>query len=99
MKQHHTKKKEIYSNLNLEGITDADYMHAKRVCEDFAITNLGEYHDFCFKSDVLLSAVFENFRKMFLKIHKLDPVKSKIDSNKIRTINRCWYVINGWKRN
>ena len=27
-------------------ITDADYMHAKRVCKDFEIKNLGEYHDF-----------------------------------------------------
>ena len=29
----------------MEDITDADYMHAKRVCKDFEIKNLGEYHD------------------------------------------------------
>ena len=23
---------------------DADYIHAKRVCKDFEIKNLGEYH-------------------------------------------------------
>ena len=29
------EKEEFYSNLNMEDITDADYMHAKRVCKDF----------------------------------------------------------------
>ena len=56
-------------------ITDADYMHAKRVCKDFEIKNLGEYHDLCLKSDILpLADVFKNLRKMCLKIYHLDPV-------------------------
>ena len=50
-------------------------MHAKKVCEDFAIKNLGEYHDFYLKSDTLRLAVFENFREMCLKIYYLDSVK------------------------
>ena len=29
----------------MEDITDADYMHAKRVCKGFEIKYLGEYHD------------------------------------------------------
>ena len=29
------EKEEFYSNPNLEDITDADYMHVKRVCTDF----------------------------------------------------------------
>ena len=29
------EKEEFYRNLNMEDITDSDYMHAKRVCEDF----------------------------------------------------------------
>ena len=27
------KKEEFYSNINMEDITGADYMHAKRVCK------------------------------------------------------------------
>ena len=50
------EKEEFYSKLNLEDITDADYMHAKRVCKDFEIKHLGRYHDLYPKSDVLLLA-------------------------------------------
>ena len=60
----------------MEDVTYADYTRAKRGCKDFEIKNLGEYHDLYLKSDTLLSAdVFENFRKMCLKIYHLDPVK------------------------
>ena len=69
-------KGEFYSNLNVEDITDADYMHANRVCKDFEIKNSGEYHDLSLKSDTLLLAdVFENVRKICLKFYELDPVK------------------------
>ena len=70
------EKEEFYSNLNMEDITDADYMHAKRICKDFEIKNLGKYHDLYNKSDTLLLAdVFENFRNMCLKTYHLDSVK------------------------
>ena len=47
----------------MEVITDADYAHGKRVCKDFEIKNLGEYHDFYVPSDTLLSAdVFETWK-------------------------------------
>ena len=59
----------------MEDITDVDYMHEKRVCKDFEIKDLVEYYDFYLKSDTLLLAVFENFRKMCLKIYYLDPEK------------------------
>ena len=39
------EKEEFYSNINLEDITDADYMHANRVCKDFEIKKLGENYD------------------------------------------------------
>ena len=29
----------------MEDITDADCAHTKRVCKDFEIKHLGEYHD------------------------------------------------------
>ena len=48
------EKDDFYSRLNMEDITDADYVHAKRVCKDFEIINLGEYHDLYVQSDTLL---------------------------------------------
>ena len=60
------EKEELYGNLNMEDITHADYMHAKRVCKHFEIKNSGEYHDLYLKSDTLpLADAFENFRKIY----------------------------------
>ena len=57
-------------------ITDADYIHTKRVFKDFEIKHSGEYLDLHFKSDTLiLPDVSENVRKMYLKIYHLDTVK------------------------
>ena len=39
------KNEDCYRHLSMEDITDADYKHGKRVCRDFKITNLGEFHD------------------------------------------------------
>ena len=70
------EKEDFYYHLNMEDITDADYMQAKRICKDFELKNLGEYHDLFAQSDTLLLAdVFENFRNMSLKIYELDPSK------------------------
>ena len=70
------EKEEFYRNLNMEDITDADYIHAKRVFKGFERKYLCEYHDLYLKSDTLLLAdVFENFRKMCLKIYYLDHVR------------------------
>ena len=61
------EKEEFYSNLNKKEITDADYMHRKRVSKDFEIKKLGEYRDLYLKSDILhLADVFENFWKFVL---------------------------------
>ena len=68
------EKEDSYSHLNMEDISDADYAHAKRVCKDFEMKNLGEYHDLHAQSNtILLADIFYNFRNMCLKIHELDP--------------------------
>ena len=57
------KKEEFYSNLNMNDITDTNYMHAKKICKDFERKKLSEYHDFYLKSDILfLSDSFENWQ-------------------------------------
>ena len=69
-------KEDFYSHLNMEDITNADYAHTKRVCKNFEIENLGEYHNLYVQSDrLLLAEVFENFQKMCLEIYELDPAK------------------------
>ena len=56
----------------MEDVTDADYARVKRVCKDFDIKNLGEYHDLYVQSDtLLLGDVFENFRNMCLEYTNL----------------------------
>ena len=47
----------------MKNVTDADYANAKRVCKDFEIKSLGEYHDLHVQNGTLfLADVFENFR-------------------------------------
>ena len=56
----------------MEDIIDADYTHKKRVCKDFKIKKLIEYHDLYIQSDTLLLAyVFENFRNLYLETYEL----------------------------
>ena len=56
----------------MEDIIDADYTHKERVCKDFKIKKLIEYHDLYIQSDTLLLAyVFENFRNLYLETYEL----------------------------
>ena len=60
----------------MEDISDEDYAHTKRVCQDMEIKNLWECQDLYVQSGALLLAdVFENLRNMCLEIYKLDPAK------------------------
>ena len=67
-------RKEFYSKLTLQDITIEDYKHAKDVWKAFNIKNMGEYHDLYVQLDtLLLSDIYENFRKVCLGIYQLDP--------------------------
>ena len=105
------EKQDFYSHLNNEDNTNVNYAHAKRVCKDFEIKKLGEYHDFYVQSDrLMLADVFENFRNMCLKIHELDLAKylsvpwltwqATLKNDHGKTISFKWfqYVISGRKR-
>lgn len=66
-------KKEFFSKLNNDDISDEKYQHAVEVWNHFQINTLGEYSDLYLKTDVLiLCDVFENFRKLCLSIYNLD---------------------------
>ena len=87
--------------MNMEDITDVDYTHPKRVCKDFQIKNLREYHDLYVQSNTLLLAdAFENFRNMCFERYEFEPAIF------LSAPGLAWqaagkkyqYVINGRKR-
>ena len=51
-------KKDFYSSLNLENISDKDYTHSQKVWDVFKIKNLDEYHDLYVLSDTLLLYIY-----------------------------------------
>ena len=67
-------KCKFYNKLSDSDISDEDYEHAQIVWKTFQMTNFGQYHDLYLKTDViLLTDVFENFRKMCQTYYQLDP--------------------------
>ena len=67
-------KKSFYSQLNLEDITNKDYVHAQKVFEELKLKNFGDCRDLYVQSDALLLAdVFENFRNKCIEVCELDP--------------------------
>ena len=68
------KKEDFFSVMNNEHITDKEYQHAQNVWNEFGLSSMGEYHDLYLKSDILLlTDVFENFRKACQQYYELDP--------------------------
>ena len=73
-KQSLPKKTSFFSRLKQEKISEEDFLHAQKVWKEFELKNMGDYHDFYLKTDVLLlSDVMENFRKLCEKHYELDP--------------------------
>ena len=55
-------------------IDPANYYHAIKVKKDLGCKTLGEYHDLYLKTDVLLlTDVFEKYRRVALENYQLDP--------------------------
>ena len=55
-------------------ISDEDYFMCKNIWEKFDMKNMGDYHDYYLKLDVLLLAdVFGKFIDMCLKFYGFDP--------------------------
>ena len=100
-----SEKEGLYNNWNMEDITDATYLYAKRVCKESEINNLDEYYYLHCKTDtLLLGDVFENFRKICLKNLWFRSFNffwhgKQLDGSKIKIIKLYWYAVNGWKRN
>ena len=64
----------FYSNLIMTNVSEDDYQHTQKVWKEFRIRNLGDYHDLCLQTDVILLAnVFKAFRNTCLEHYKLDP--------------------------
>ena len=67
-------KEEFYSKLNFQEASEKDFEFALKVWKEFSIKDMGEYHDLCLKTDaLLLTDVFEQFRKTCLQNYELHP--------------------------
>ena len=85
-------------------------LQTKRVCKEFEIKYLLEYHDLYVPTDtLLLDDVFNNFWNMCLKVYMLYPAlflsatnlpwkAASKNQSKIRSINWYQHVINGRNR-
>ena len=66
-------KKDFYSELILEDISDKDYLHAQKVFNEYC-TDIGDYHDLYAQTDTfLLADVFEKLSDKCIEIYGLDP--------------------------
>ena len=63
----------------MEDITDTNYTQGKRICKDFEIKNVGEYHDLYVQTDkldkLLLADVFENIWNLCIEAKELNHAR------------------------
>ena len=55
-------KKDFYSELTLEDVSDKDHNHAQKVFEVYC-TDMGDYHDFYVQTDTFWLEKFEKLKK------------------------------------
>ena len=74
--KHHCLEKKNLKDIDMEDITDEGYMHAKRVCWDCEIKQLGDIMVYILKvMRFFFADVFENLKKMCLESSHLDSAK------------------------
>ena len=67
-------KESFYSSLTGKGATPEEYQYALDIWNHFKCETFSDYHDIYLKTDVLLlSDIFEVFRKTSIDSFKLDP--------------------------
>ena len=60
----------------MEDVTGAEHTQAQRVCKDFGIKNIEEYHDLYVHSNALVLAdAFENVPNVCIEMYELDLTK------------------------
>ena len=68
-------KSDFTNDLTKQQISEEDYAFVQKLWDTFQLKNLGELHDLYMETDtLLLSDVFQNYRKIILKNYELDPV-------------------------
>ena len=66
-------RKDFYSELILEDISDKNYAHAPKVFNEY-FTNMGGYHHLYVQTDTFLRAgIFEKIRDKCIEIYGFDP--------------------------
>jgi hypothetical protein len=68
-------KRQFYSSLRRDSITDEQYELAQNIWKTFKIKNFGQYHDHYLKQDVCqLADVFEHFRSLVREVDRLEAL-------------------------
>ena len=71
------KRREFFSTLVSEGISNSEYAHAQNVWDTFKCKTFKDYHNLYLKADVLLLAdAWENFRESIYEMFGIDCVYS-----------------------